>query len=126
MHNGLSEKAVRLRRTSPFSALGNGALERVAALADEVAVPSGYLLVYSGQWRDEVYVIADGKAAVIVDGRAELTLGPGSVIGSATLPGPVTPRTAVVACTPLRFFVLERRAFDSVAADHRRPGERSR
>ena len=74
-------------------------------------MPAGYVLVYEGDWRDEVFVICDGTAAVIVDGHAQLLLGPGSVIGAVPPLAPPTRAARVVAATPTRFFVFERNAF---------------
>ena len=89
--------------------------QRMAALGSAVAVPAGYVLVYDGDLRDEVFVVADGTAAVVVDGRAERLLGPGAVIGAPPPLAPPAIGTMIVAATPTRFFVCDRKAFAALA-----------
>jgi CRP-like cAMP-binding protein len=118
-----STRLARLRLLPSFHALDEAAIERAAALADEMAVPAGYVLVYDGDWRDEVFVVSEGTAAVIVDGHAERSLGPGSVIGAEPPLGPPTPRTTVVAATPTRFFIFDRKGFATLDISSHRAGE---
>jgi CRP-like cAMP-binding protein len=108
---GLSMKLAHLRATPPFSHLDEEALADVAVLAEEVAVPTGYILVYDGDWGEEVFVVVDGTAKVIVDGRCEVTLGPGAIVGA----GALAPGVTVVAASPMRFFVFDREGFASLA-----------
>lgn len=115
---GLSAKLSHLRATPPFAGLSDDALATVATLADEVAVPAGYIIVYDGDWGDEVFVVADGTAAVIVDGRAELTLGVGALVGALAPLAPPSPWTTVVASSAMRFFVFDRDGFAGLVADH--------
>jgi CRP-like cAMP-binding protein len=115
---GLASKLAHLRATPPFDRLDDDSLVRVAALADEVAVPAGYVMIYEGEWGDEVFVVADGTAAVIADGRAETTLGVGAVVGATAPLGPPARWTTVVASSPMRFFVFDRDGYAELAAHH--------
>jgi CRP-like cAMP-binding protein len=99
--------------------------ERGDTLNDEawqqVAVPAGYVLAYDGDWRDQVFVVSDGTAAVVVDGRAERLLGPGTVLGAEPPLAPPAPGTMVMAATPARFLVCDRRTFAALATPRPAP-----
>lgn len=115
---GSSVKLAHLRATTPFASLSDHALEAAVMLADEVAVPAGYVLVYEGDWGDEVFVIADGTAAVVVDGEGLINLGPGAMIGAVAPLRPPAARASVVATSAMRFFVFDGDGFSSLAHDH--------
>ncbi len=115
---GPSAKLAHLRGTPPFSALEDDELAAVAFLADEVAAPTGYVLVYEGDWGDEVFVLAEGHAAVVVDGARLDTLGPGAMVGDVAPLQPPAPGATVVASSPVRFFVFDREGFSSLVDDH--------
>src|SRR5687767_11813854 len=95
----------RIRRR--VTALDEQAIQRMASVAKQVGVPSGYVLLGHGDRTDQIYVVADGTAAVIVDGRAQCTLGRGTVIGAHPRITPPPPRGTVIASTPMRFFVVD-------------------
>jgi CRP-like cAMP-binding protein len=115
---GSGVKLAHLRATTPFTTLSDQALETAVGLADEVAVPAGYVLVYEGDWGDEVFVIADGTAAVIVDDERHSSLGPGAMFGANPPLRPPATGASVVATSPMRFFVFDADGFASFAADH--------
>ncbi len=103
-----------LRRVPLFEGCSDADLARIARASDEIAVPTGYVLVHEGDWGEEAFVIADGEAEVAVDGRQLAVLGPGSVVGEmAVLDG--GPRTATVAAvTPLRLFAFDSSVFTTL------------
>lgn len=103
-----------LRKVLLFDGCSDEELRRVAHLADEVAVPAGYVLVYEGDWGGEVFVVAEGEARVTAGGRTLAVLGASAVIGELAVLNPA-PRTATVtAATPMRFLVFERDAFEAL------------
>jgi CRP-like cAMP-binding protein len=104
----------RLREVLLFDGCSPDELQRIAQLADEIAVPAGYVLVYEGDWGSEVFVVAEGQARVTASGRTLAVLGVGAVVGELAVLNPA-PRTATVtASTPMRLFVFDRQAFDTV------------
>jgi CRP-like cAMP-binding protein len=106
-------KVEHLRDVPLFDGIAEIDLRDIALMADEVAVPSGYVLVYEGDWGDEVFVVAEGEA-VVVAGESRAMAPAGSVIGElAALPPPPAGAT-VTAATPMRFFVFERAGFASL------------
>jgi len=107
-------KVEHLREVRLFDGCSDEQLERIARMADEVAVPAGYVLVYEGDWGHEVFVVAEGEAEVTAGGRMLALLDAGAVIGELAVLNPA-PRTAtVVAASPLRFFVFEDQAFEAM------------
>jgi CRP-like cAMP-binding protein len=115
---GASVKLAHLRATAPFAGLSDRALASAVLLAEEVAVPAGYVLIYEGDLGDEVFVIADGMAAVVVDGHCAGDLGPGTIIGSVPPLRPPAAGATVVATSAMRFFVFDGGGFASLARQH--------
>jgi CRP-like cAMP-binding protein len=110
-------KVEHLREVRLFEGCSDDELERIARMADEIAVPAGYVLVYEGDWGHEVFVVAEGEAEVTAGGRMLALLDVGAVIGELAVLNPA-PRTAtVVAASPMRFFVFEDNAFESLLTE---------
>jgi CRP-like cAMP-binding protein len=110
-------KVEHLREVRFFDGCSDEELARIAQTADEVAVPAGYVLVYEGDWGHEVFVVAEGAAAVTAGGRTLAVLDSGAVIGELAVLNPA-PRTATVtATTPMRFFVFDDKAFEALMGD---------
>ena len=111
-------KVEHLRGVRLFDGCSDEQLEQIARLADEIAVPAGYVLVYEGDWGHEVFVVAEGSAEVTAGGRMLALLDEGAVIGELAVLNP-GPRTAtVVAASPMRFFVFDDVAFEQLLQDY--------
>jgi MFS family permease len=107
-----------LRRIEIFAQLPEPVLERLAAAATVVSVPPMQPVVSQGEAGHRFYVIAEGRAAVEVDGAESRELGPGDFFGEIALLRDV-PRTATVrALAPLRLYVLERDEFIAAVTGH--------
>ncbi len=107
-------KVDHLREVLLFEGCSDDDLSQIAHVADEIAVPAGYVLVYEGDWGNEVFVVADGAAKVTAGGRTLADLAVGSVVGELAVLNPA-PRTAtVVASTSMRLFVFDRDAFEAL------------
>jgi CRP-like cAMP-binding protein len=107
-------KIEHVREVRLFDGCSDEELERIARMADEIAVPAGYVVVYEGDWGHEVFVVAEGEAEVTAGGRMLALLDAGAVIGELAVLNPA-PRTAtVVAASPMRFFVFDDEAFQSI------------
>src|ERR1700756_2771632 len=97
-----------------FSRCSKRDLGEIAALVDEVDLPSGRTLTREGGRGREFVVLAEGIADVEQDGERVNTLGPGDFFGEIAL---VTggPRTATVTTrSPVRALVLTSSAFRSL------------
>lgn len=94
-----------------FAGLSRRELGEVAAIADEIALPAGRVLIEEGARGREFFVLVDGAVEVTRDGRRINTAETGSWFGEISLVAHV-PRTATVTATsPVRLLVVEEQAF---------------
>ena len=100
-----------LNRISMFRPLPMPAIDCLAHHVRQAQVAAGEEVFHQGEDGECYYVIRDGEAEVIGDGRLVRTMGPGDGFGEIALIHEV-PRTATVrARTPLELYTLERRHF---------------
>jgi CRP-like cAMP-binding protein len=100
-----------LRSVRMFEPLSGPVIERLAATAEHVSVDAGADVISEGESGDRFFVIADGRAAVSVAGRAAGELGPREAFGEIALLRDV-PRTATVRATvPTELVVIRRDPF---------------
>ena len=98
--------ANRLRELDLFSGLSARELDEVARLTDEVAVEAGRVLGREGDIAYEFFVIEDGVAAVEVDGKHVVDLGPGEWFGEIGLLAADRRTATVTATTSMRLAVI--------------------
>jgi CRP-like cAMP-binding protein len=100
-----------------FSALSDGALERIDARMVEVRVAAGTVLMTQGERGREAFIVADGIAEVRVAGRIVSSVRTGDLVGEMSLLDG-SPRTAtVIALTPMRILVLDPSQFGELFTD---------
>jgi hypothetical protein len=79
------EKMLHLHQVPLFADLGAEDLDLLSKISQEVELHGSDLLVREGDIADELYVVTDGNAQVVVsrDGQPQVvdTLGPGAIIG---------------------------------------------
>jgi MFS family permease len=111
-HAKIAAEPLELLRGIPiFAPLPPAAIERLASVAMEMHGAAGEAVFVQGDPGDRFYVIADGTAAVEIDGVEKARLGRGDFFGEIALLRDV-PRTATVeAIEPLRLYALERDDF---------------
>ena len=100
-----------LRSLRLFSACTTKELEQIARLTDEVSVEAGHRIVTQGDSGREAFVIVDGIAAVLLDGRPIADLGPGQHFGELALLDGGTRTADVDAVTDMTLLVIHRPAF---------------
>jgi CRP-like cAMP-binding protein len=106
-----------LKRVPLFYACSNRELGEIAALADELHLPSARNLTHEGTSGWEFIVLVEGEAEVLRQGRVVNELGPGDFVGEIAL---VTgaPRTATVQTRgPSRVLVLTASGFRALMHD---------
>ncbi len=109
-----------LRNVPLFAVLDETALERVAAIAEEVDVPSGQVLTERNQPGSGLFLIVDGTVRVELPGRT-VELGAGEVVGELSLLTDDAARTArAMAATPVRCLAIPRADFAALLADEPR------
>jgi MFS family permease len=100
-----------LNRVSMLRPLPMPAIDSLAAHVGHASVATGQEVFHQGDYGDRFYVIDDGEAEVIGDGRLIGTLGPGDAFGEIALLHDVPRTTTVRARTPLELYTLDRRHF---------------
>lgn len=110
------DRTALLRTIEFFRGCTDRQLEDIGHLAQERALDPGDILCRQGDFESEVFVLLDGEAAVIKDGRQIATLRAGEVVGELSMLGSGRRTATLEASTPLRVLVMDPREIDSVLA----------
>ncbi len=108
---GASSKVDLLSRVPLFGGISKRGLNEIAKIADEIDLPEGKELIRQGEPGRQFFIMLDGKAEVVRNGRRINILGAGDFFGEIAL---VTerPTTAAVTLTePSQALVISRPAF---------------
>jgi CRP/FNR family transcriptional regulator, cyclic AMP receptor protein len=108
----MSDPKVDLLKKVPlFARCSPTSLESAAANTDEVDVVAGRALIKQGEPSDTFYVLLDGEADVVIDGRSRRKLGPGDFFGEISMldRGPAT--ATVTTTAPSRMMVMSHMQF---------------
>jgi hypothetical protein len=107
-----------LHQVAMFRPLPVPAIDLLAVHVEYARFAAGQEIFHQGDHGDRFYVIADGEADVIGDGRLIRTIGPGDCFGEIALLRD-TPRTTTVrARTALRLHTLDRHHFVSALSGY--------
>src|SRR2546423_15304205 len=106
-----------LKRIPMFAELPRKQLQLAARLADEVEVAEGTHLVDEGRFAHEFFVIEDGKADVVHEGKVVNQLGPGDFFGEIALVTMGRRTASVVATSPMKLVVIFGPNFNSLTAE---------
>jgi CRP/FNR family cyclic AMP-dependent transcriptional regulator len=104
-------KIEALRQAQLFEGFSHKELAELAKLTDDLDVNAGKVLCKEGEFGQEFFVIMGGEVEVTRHGKTITTLGSGDFVGEIALIGDVRRTATVTAATPVRFFVMTRRAF---------------
>ena len=107
-------KVERLSQVQLFSACSKRDLSRIAALAEEIEVPAGRVLMRQGDPGREAFVIADGRAKATIRGKGSARLGPGECFGEMALLHSAPRSATVTAESHMRLLVLGSREFSEL------------
>jgi CRP-like cAMP-binding protein len=107
-----NQKVELLRKVPLFSRCSKRELAAIATLADEVDLRQGKELIREGARGREFFVLLEGQADVLKDGKRINEMGPGEFFGEIALVAPSPVRTATVkATTPVRVLVVTAQNF---------------
>jgi MFS family permease len=107
-----------LKTVKMFHPLPMPAIDSLALRIDNVTVDLGNVVVHQGDDAGRFYVIEDGQADVIGDGRLIRTLDSGDGFGEIALLKDTVRTATVRARTPLRLYSVDRRHFRSTVRDY--------
>lgn len=111
MRLGRNAKIELLKSVPLFATCSKAELRELAAMADEIDLREGYVLVREGRPGREFFVLVDGTVRVAAKGRKIAELGAGDWFGEIALLTKI-PRTATVtATTSVRALVVTDRSF---------------
>jgi CRP-like cAMP-binding protein len=108
---GRNVKIDRLKAVPLFSGCSQRELREIAAIADELYVPSGTALTREGAAGHELVVIVDGAADVHRGDRKIDTVQNGDFVGEIALIADTRRNATVRTTKPTRALVLTRRDF---------------
>jgi CRP/FNR family cyclic AMP-dependent transcriptional regulator len=104
-----------LRSIALFESLPRDARRLIAQHADQIDVPEGTELVRQGEFAYEFFVIEEGSAEVLRDGKQIAELGPGDFLGEMGIVGKVVRNATVVTTSQSKVIVMTAQAFRSLA-----------
>jgi CRP/FNR family transcriptional regulator, cyclic AMP receptor protein len=108
----MSDSKVQMIKKVPlFAHCSQASLESVTSNADEVDVEQGRTLIKQGRPGDTFYVLLNGEADVVIDGKHRRALGPGDFFGEISMldRGPAT--ATVTTTKPSRMMVMSHMQF---------------
>ena len=112
-----NEKVELIKKVPLFAHCSKRELQEVAQLADEIDLREGKEMTRQGSRGREFFVLLEGTANVVKNGRRINTLGTGDFFGEIALVSD-TPRTATVTATsPVRALVVTDRSFRRLLED---------
>jgi CRP/FNR family cyclic AMP-dependent transcriptional regulator len=112
-----NEKVELIKRAPLFWSCSKRELQQIAQIADEIDLRVGKEMTRQGERGREFFVLLEGDAEVVKDGRSINTLGAGDFFGEIALVSD-RPRTATVTATsPVRALVITDRAFRRLLED---------
>jgi CRP/FNR family transcriptional regulator, cyclic AMP receptor protein len=112
-----NEKVELIKGAPLFWSCSKRELQQIAQLADEIDLRAGKDMTRQGERGREFFVLLEGDADVIKDGRSINRLGAGDFFGEIALVSD-TPRTATVTATsPVRALVITDRSFRRLMKD---------
>lgn len=105
------QKIEYLQRVPIFQECSQRQLRAVAAITSVLGEPAGTVLTRLGEPGNEFFLIVDGSVRVDVTADKHVRLGPGQFFGEMSLLDGGPRSATVVAETPVRVLVIERRNF---------------
>jgi CRP/FNR family cyclic AMP-dependent transcriptional regulator len=89
-------------------------LRSIAGLCTPLSVEPGFVLTTQGGPGGECFVIGDGHATVVIDGRTVAEVGPGESVGEMSLLDGGRRSATVTAITPMSLYVVSANEFTAL------------
>lgn len=107
-----------LARVDLFEGLSRADLKRIAATGKEIRFEAGEELTTQGQRPGRFFLLLDGEASVVVDGKELGRVGPGEYVGEIGLIDGHPRAATVVATAPVRTLSLTSWNFRPLLKEH--------
>ncbi|MEM8925775.1 MAG: cyclic nucleotide-binding domain-containing protein [Actinomycetota bacterium] len=111
-------KEERLRALKLFEKADRRAMSHLMAAIDEVDVQAGRAIITQGVDGQEIYIIADGTACVIIDGEEVAEIPSGELVGELGYFVRQPASATIQAKTDLKIMVMPYNRFDQVLDDN--------
>ncbi|PYN07309.1 MAG: hypothetical protein DME02_12400 [Candidatus Rokuibacteriota bacterium] len=108
------DKIARLEEVPLLEECSRKQLKAVAKITEVVEVPAETVLARQGDTGHEFYLIMDGSARVELPARRRTRLKPGDYFGEMSLLDGEPRSATVIADTPMRLLVIQRRDFSTL------------
>src|SRR3954454_149574 len=95
-----------LKSVPLFEGLSDDVRRRFATWVNETSVSPGKHLVDEGDFSYDLFVVQEGEAEVLQDGKHVGDVGPGEVFGEMGVVGKTQRNATVIAKTPMRLLTL--------------------
>jgi CRP/FNR family transcriptional regulator, cyclic AMP receptor protein len=102
----MAVKPEKLNGVPLFEKLPDDVRERFAVWVSEIEVPQGQHLADEGEYAYDLFIIDDGTAEVIQDGKTVAELGPGEFFGEMGVLERAPRNATVIAETPMTLLTL--------------------
>jgi CRP-like cAMP-binding protein len=114
---GKNAKLDLLSHVPLFAKCSKAELQRISAIADELDLPAGRVLIEQGDRGREFFVLLEGSVDVSVDGICVSALHEGHFFGEMALVSDVPRKATVTTTTPVRVLVITDRDFKRLLRD---------
>ncbi len=112
------EKVIALEAVDLFQNLSAEQVSRIASIADELTVSPSHQILDPAKEVDSLYVILDGEAELLRDGKPIARAGRGEVLGSWALFDVEPLGVAAKAVTDVRLLRINRNDFYDLLSDN--------
>jgi CRP-like cAMP-binding protein len=106
MPPAMAVKPEKLDGVPLFESLPDDVRARFAVWVSELEVPAGQHLADEGEYAYDLFIISDGTAEVIQDGKTVAELGPGEFFGEMGVLERAPRNATVIAKTPMTLLTL--------------------
>ncbi|MEM9134701.1 MAG: cyclic nucleotide-binding domain-containing protein [Actinomycetota bacterium] len=111
-------KEERLRALTLFEKADRRAMSHLLQAIDEADVSAGQSIITQGRDGQEIYIVAEGTAAAIIDGNEVAEIPAGELVGELGYFTRMPASATITAKTDLKVLVMPYNRFDQVLDDN--------
>ncbi len=112
------ERVAVLQRVGWLAGVPGHQLVAVARVIEEIRVDAEAVIIERGAMEDWLFIVADGRVRVHVEGRTLVEHGPGAVVGELAVLAPAPRSASVTALEPTLLIRLRGGPFEDLLDDH--------